>query len=40
MNAGKRDIVSKEEGKKKGSARGSVQGGCHYTTSVDIEVDP
>ena len=30
----------KGEGKKKGSARGSVQGGCDYTTALDIEVDP
>ena len=40
MNAGERDIVGKEEGKKKGIARGSVQGGCDYTTVLDIEVDP
>jgi len=40
MNAGERNIVSKEEGEKKGSARGSVQGRCDYTTSLDIQVDP
>ena len=28
------------EGEKKGSARGSVQGGCDYATTLNIEVDP
>ena len=40
MNAGERDIVGKKEREKKGSARGSVQGRCDYTTALDIEVDP
>ena len=40
MNAGERDIVCEKEGEKKGSARGSVQGRCDYTTALDIEVDP
>jgi len=30
----------KKEREKKGSARGSVQGRCDYTTALDIEVDP
>ncbi len=30
----------KEGGEQKGSARGSVQWGCYYDTSLDIEVDP
>ena len=29
-----------EEGEKKGSVRGSVQGRCDYTTALDIQVDP
>ncbi len=29
-----------KEREKKGSARGSVQGRCDYTTALDIEVDP
>ena len=28
-----------EEGEKKGSVRGSVQGRCDYTTALDIQVD-
>ena len=30
----------KEEGEKKGSVRGSVQGRYDYTTALDIQVDP
>ena len=36
---GEGDCV-KKEGEKKGSARGSVQGGCDYATSLNIEVAP
>ena len=36
---GEEDCV-KKEGEKKGSARGSVQGGCDYATTLNIEVDP
>jgi hypothetical protein len=32
--------VSKKEGEKKESARGSVHWGCYYATALDIEVDP
>ena len=39
-NAGGREIVGKKEGEQKGSARGSVHGGCYYATALDIEVDP
>jgi hypothetical protein len=39
VNAGEREIVSKKERKKKGSARGSVHWGCYYATALDIEVD-
>jgi hypothetical protein len=37
VNAGEREIV---EGEEKGSARRSVHLGCHYATTLDIEVDP
>ena len=30
----------KEGGEEKGSARRSVHWGCHYATTLDIEVDP
>ena len=30
----------KKEGEEKGSARGSVQGGCDYATTLNNEVDP
>jgi hypothetical protein len=29
-----------KEGEEKGSARGSVHWGCHYATTLEIEVDP
>ncbi len=32
-------VNRKKEREKKGSARGSVQGRCDYTTALDIEVD-
>ena len=31
--------MGKKEGDQKGSARGSVHGGCYYVTALDIEVD-
>jgi hypothetical protein len=40
VNAGERDIVRKNEGEEKGSARGSVHWGGYYATALDIEVDP
>ena len=36
---GEGDCV-KEGGGEEGSARGSVQGGCDYATTLNIEVDP
>jgi len=40
VNAGEREIVRKKDGEEKGSARRSVPWGCHYDTTLDIEVDP
>jgi hypothetical protein len=40
VNAGEREIVLREEGEKKGSARRSVQWGCDYATALNFEVDP
>jgi hypothetical protein len=40
VNAGEREIVWKEEGEKKGSARGSVHWSGYDATALDIEVDP
>jgi hypothetical protein len=40
VNAGGRDIVRKKEGEEEGSVRRSVHWGCHYATTLDIEVDP
>ena len=40
MKAGEREIVRKEEGEEKESARGSVHCGCNYATSVEVEADP
>jgi hypothetical protein len=40
VNAGEREIVSKKEGEKKGSALRSVHWGGYYATALDIEDDP